>query len=364
MMVATIFFLVVSVTIIFGLVGPVVRQQKMSTQLILSRQSYFLAEAGIEDVVFRLKSGTTVGTSEVLTLNGSSATTVTTDTSDGKEVTASGIVQAMTRKIKTNLILGEGVAFHYGIQVGNGGFVLSNNAGVNGNVYSNGSITGQNGSFITGDALAVGTITGVNVSGDTETGVEPTVFPITNEQITNWKSEAEAGGTVSDQVLSGTTNTLGPKKISGNLTVDNNGRLNVTGTLWVTGNVVLANNAEIRLSSSYGSGDGVIVVDGTTTLSNGAIMEGSGTTGSYIMLLTTSNSSSAVVLSNNAGGVIVYAPNGTIQISNNASLNQLTAQTVSLSNNAVIDYEQGLMDAGFTNGPSGGYDVTSWKEVQ
>src|SRR3989344_3588675 len=83
MMVATMFFLVVSITIIFGLVGPIVRQQKIASQSLLSRQSYFLAEAGVEDVVYRLDTGLTVGTTEVLSLNGSSATTVTTDTADG-----------------------------------------------------------------------------------------------------------------------------------------------------------------------------------------------------------------------------------------------------------------------------------------
>lgn len=364
MMIATIFFLVISITIVFGLVGPIARQQKMSYQALTSRQSYFLAEAGMEDVVFRLKNGTSVSSTEVLSLGGSSATTVTTDTGEGKTVVATGVVKQLLRKVESDLILGEGVAFHYGIQIGTGGFVLSNNAGVNGNVYSNGSISGQNGSFITGDALAIGSVVGVDVGGDTETGVESADFPITDQQIADWKSEAEAGGVVSSQTISDTTSALGPKKISGNLNLDNGARLTVTGTLWITGNLVLNNNSQIILSGSYGSGDGVIVVDGTSTFSNGASMEGSGTTGSYLMLLTTSASGNAISLSNNAGGVILYAPNGTIQISNNASLTQLVAKTVSLSNNAIIDYEQGIINAGFTNGPGGGYSVVSWKEVQ
>src|SRR3989344_5547473 len=86
MMVATILFLVVSITIIFGLVGPILKQQKITSQLVLSRQSYFLAEAGLEDVIFRLKAGQPVEASEVLSLNGSTVTTVTTDVSGGKEV--------------------------------------------------------------------------------------------------------------------------------------------------------------------------------------------------------------------------------------------------------------------------------------
>src|SRR3989344_8334552 len=170
MIIATIFFLVISTTIIFGLVGPITRQQKIVSQSFLSRQSYFLAEAGVEDVIFRLDNGMSVDMTEILSLNGSSVTTVTTDTGEGKEIIAEGSVSELVRKVKANLVLGEGVAFRYGIQVGQGGFQLSNNAGVNGNIYSNGNIVGSNGSFITGDAFAVGTVSGVSVSGQTQTG--------------------------------------------------------------------------------------------------------------------------------------------------------------------------------------------------
>ena len=45
MIIATIFFLVISTTIILGLVGPITRQQKIVSQSFLSRQSYFLAES-------------------------------------------------------------------------------------------------------------------------------------------------------------------------------------------------------------------------------------------------------------------------------------------------------------------------------
>lgn len=364
MMVATMFFLVVSITIIFGLVGPIVRQQKIVSQLMFSRQSYFLAEAGVEDVVYRLREGETVGTTEILSLAGSSATTVTTDTSEGKTVTATGDVKETVRKVETELLLGTGAAFHYGIQVGTGGINLSNNAGVNGNVYSNSNITGSNGSFITGDALAVGSVTGVDVSGQTQTGVSSQSFPIADAQITEWKDEVAVGGTVGGQTLSGTNNVLGPKKIQGNLTLSNNSKLRVTGTLWITGNLTLNNGAELELDSGYGTEDGLIIVDGVSTLSNGAVFEGSGTSGSYIMLLSTNSTGSAIVLSNNAGAVILYAANGTVELSNGAAVKQITAKTIELSNNATITYEQGLINAAFTSGPSGGYEISTWKEVE
>jgi hypothetical protein len=397
MMVATVLFLAISLTIIFGLVGPTVKQQKLTTQMFLSRQSYFLAEAGVEDVVYRLNTGLAVDATEVLNLNGSSATTVTTDTAEGREVNATGDVNDLVRKIRTELIMGEGVAFFYGIHIGAGGFSLSNNAGVNGNIYSNSTVSGVNGSFVTGGVSAVTSISGVTIgTGATGDANAPTVtnstvrgtlycksgsgnnkacntygtnpvalpLPITDEQITEWKNEAALGGTIGSQTLSGTTNTLGPVKINGNLTLSNNAKLTLTGSVWVTGSVVLSNGAEVVLHSSYGELDGMMIVDGTSTLSNSSTFSGSGNSESYIMLLSTNTTESAIVLSNNAGAVILYAPYGTVQVSNNAGLNQVTAKTVSLQNNAVIDYEQGMVDASFVSGPSGGYEILDWEEVE
>src|SRR3989344_8175205 len=100
MMVATILFLVVSITIIFGLTGPILRQQKIASNLILSRQSYFLAEAGIEDVVYRLKTGQPVSATEVLSFSESTATTATTDTVEGKQIVAIGTTRNVVRKVE------------------------------------------------------------------------------------------------------------------------------------------------------------------------------------------------------------------------------------------------------------------------
>lgn len=366
MMVATMFFLAVSITIIFGMVGPIVREQKIVSKLLISSQSYFLAEAGLEDVVYRLGTGKTVGSTEVLSLGGNTATTITTDTAEGKEVVATGDVLRSIRKVKADVVLGTGATFHYGVQIGTGGFVLNNNAGIEGNVYSNSSITGSNGSFVTGDAFAVGNITNVDVGGQKKTGVEPQAFPIAESDIANWKDEAALGGTfVGNKTLSGITNVLGPLKIQGNLTLDIGAKLTMTGTIWVTGNLTLSNNSTIALSSGYGTGDGLLVIDGNSDLSNGSTLSGSGTTGSNIMLLSTNTSGDAVSLSNNSsGGLMIYAPNGTVALSNNAEIRQVSAKTLSLANNVVLEYEQGVINVNFTSGPGGGYDIDSWKEVE
>lgn len=408
MIIATIFFLVVSLTIIFGLTGPLVRETRSISDLQASRSSYFLSESGIEDVVYRLKNGLDVsGGSEILTLNGQTATTEIIDENGGKTIKTTGDWNDHIRKVQTRLIPGIGVAFNYGVQTGAGGFTLNNNSGVNGNVYSNGNITGAPGAYITGSAFAAGTLIhrvtiGSGVIGDawaqnvtnstvrgklfcqTGTGnnkpcdtskANPAVeeYPISDENINTWKDEALAGGVFNGtKTIYDTTESLGPLKINGNLVVENNATLTITGTLWVTGNITLSNNVVVKLVSTYGSASGVILSDGKISVSNNAIFEGSGTTGSSIMILTTSDcptggscgGSPAINVSNNAGTVILNAQNGTISFSNNAGAKAATAKTIALQNNAVITYDSGLINTNFASGPGGGWDIRSWKEIE
>ncbi|MBI3305821.1 hypothetical protein HYZ82_01655 [Candidatus Nomurabacteria bacterium] len=365
MLISVIFFLFISLAIISGLAIPSIRDFRSANMNLNSKQSYFLAESGSEDAIYRIKNGMAIGTNETITLDLNEATTTITDVDTStKQIISLGDVSSYERKTNITLSAGVGISFHYGIQVGQGGFQLSNNAGVNGNVYSNSDISGSNGSFITGDAFAVGTVSGVNVGGQTQTGVSSEDFPISDDQITTWKDEAAAEGTIGSQTLSGTGNFLGPKKIQGNLTLSNSAELTVNGTLWITGNLTLSNNSIVRLAPQYGSGDSIIIVDGVSTLSNGSDFYGSGAAESYVILLSTSSSGSAVVLSNNATAVILYAPNGTIQLGNSAQVKQITARTISLSNNAIINYEQGLISAAFSSGPSGGWVIDSWGESE
>ncbi len=188
-------------------------------------------------------------------------------------------------------------------------------------------------------------------------------MPISDANIQDWKDDAALGGTHSgNYTLNSSTGSLGPKKITGNLTVTNNASLTINGTLWVVGNLDVSNNASVRLASGYSSSEGVIIVDGTVNLGNNASFVGSGTSGSYVMVLTTSNSTSAITVGNNAGAVILYASNGTINVSNNAGAKSITGYNINLSNNAVITYDSGLANSNFSSGPGGSWNATSWKE--
>jgi len=190
-------------------------------------------------------------------------------------------------------------------------------------------------------------------------------MPVSDQNIEDWKEAAEAGGTYSGTyTVNGTTASFGPKKITGDLAVTNGATLTVTGTLWVQGNINISNNATVRLSSGYGAASGVIVTDGTISISNNVTFSGSGTTGSYLLALSTSSSTDAISVGNNAGTVILYAANGTVNVSNNAGAREINGYKINLSNNAIINYESGLTNLNFVNGPSGGLTIQSWKETQ
>ncbi|MBI5139529.1 hypothetical protein HZA26_02895 [Candidatus Nomurabacteria bacterium] len=190
-------------------------------------------------------------------------------------------------------------------------------------------------------------------------------MPISDQNILDWKAEAELGGVHTGTYnLNSSSSSLGPKKITGDFNISNNADLTVTGTLWVQGNMNVSNNATVRLSSSYGTSEGVIVVDGNINISNNAVFSGSGSTGSYLMALSTSTSTSAITLANNGGSVILYAANGTVNLSNNGSAKALNGKFIHLSNNVNIIYDSGLANVNFVNGPSGGWSVKGWKEVR
>ncbi len=190
-------------------------------------------------------------------------------------------------------------------------------------------------------------------------------FPISESNMDEWKNEGLAGGVHTGNYSVGWAGaTLGPKKIVGNLDVSGGGTLTITGTLWVTGSVTLSGGGKIKMATGYGANDGIIISEGPLTVSGGGLATGSGTTGSYIMMITTNNTSSAASISGGAGAVIVYAPYGTINISGGASLKEATGYAVNISGGSTLTYESGLADLNFSTGPSGSWEIQSWKEAE
>ena len=420
----------------FNYFGSAVQSQRHA---VASAQAIALAEAGIDTAVYELnQNGGYLGESETALGNGTFSVSIANIDADTKRLTATGFVPNSARATATKVIQAtvsinsSAVAFHYGIQIGQGGFDMSNSAKVIGNAYASGNIIGTNSARIEGTAIVsgpAGIIEGMDIDGNswshtirgnstvggnathsvlqnttvagavaadsisncsiggaatydtrsscTVTGAvttpNPNEFvpaevlplPISEEQIDLWEAEAEAGGVLAgDQIYDTGTLTLGPKKINGNLLLSNIAELVITGTLWVTGDIRLSNNVIVRLDPSYGDSSGVIIagVDesesaGYIEISNSAQALGSGAAGSYIMLLSQKEgtASNAIRTSNSSQAAILYAGEGQVEVGNSAALKEITAYKLRITNNAIVTYESGLQNAGFSNGPGGSW---------
>ncbi len=204
------------------------------------------------------------------------------------------------------------------------------------------------------------TVNGMSYPGSVDPVLES--MPISETTINNWKVQAEEGGVITgDYSLdAGAIGTLGPKKITGNLTVSNSGDLTLSGPVFVTGNINIFNNAKVRLSASLGEYSAVMMTDGIINVSNGCVFYGHAN--SYILVLST-KSGPAINIANNSDTALFYAANGTIEVSNNAVLKELTAYQVHLNNGAQVIYESGLASVLFSSGASGSWKITSWSET-
>ena len=428
MLITVIFFLFISLAIIAGLVSPSVREFKIANVNLNSKQSYFLAESGAEDALYRTLKNITISPSETLTLNNNSATTTITTAplTNDKQIVSLGDVGGLQRKTSVTLKAGAGIGFNYGVQSGDGGFTLSGGSKITGNVYSNGNIQASSGVQITGTAIAAGAtsyigdgvgspymgtvvigsagvgdawaykVLGGNVAGhlycqlpatfpagnqnnkacDTSKGIPPTQpMPFTDDDITAWKSAGAAGGTIT-----GATNCHGGYS-GGNCTVDYtgatfgpgkiNGNLTVNGggTLTLTGTVWVVGTVTV-------TGGGKIklpanyalnsetIISDSLVTINGGGSLGSGNPNSYLFIVSTSNSSSAISVTGGAGAIAVDAQNGTVALSGAASLNAAVGKTITVTGGTNLTYQQGLASPSFQSGPSGGWAIGSWGETQ
>jgi hypothetical protein len=350
MITAVIFFLIISLTVIFGIANPLIKQVRGGVERFQSSKSYFLAEAAAEDVLYRLNTGRPYTSSQILTLNGESATAVTTNTPTGKMIAVNSSINNDVRKLRINAILGTGISFHYGVQAGQGGFILSNSSTITGNVHSSGPVIGTTGNWVYGDVVSAGPngrVYGIHATGTvfshsigdasqqtlidrnayyyqtfTNTTVSGTKFPnssdqptaelpISDAQIAEWEGDALAGGVLtsaecdsytesSNTCTFNTTRTIGPKKIPFNVLVkSSSGVLTVAGPLWITGNFTTQTGPTIRMSPDLGSQNVAVIADNPANTAGSGIIEigqttifqGSGAPGSFVFMISQNNSS-------------------------------------------------------------------------
>lgn len=438
-----------SVAAALGFSALVVSRAQVARQSVVAERAFFVAEAGLEDAVHRLRNLMQISSSYVFSV-GSDGTASVSVVGLGslRTITSLGTVGSVSRRVQATVRLSSesNVPFNYGVQVGEGGVRMENNSDIFGSVYSNGSIvrvTGGQPQDITGDAfvasgtienIAVGgnayapTIDGGTVDGNAEASIilddvavggsvsantirdctiggnadyntegppkcvvggirttpnpsppsapEALDLPITQAQIDAWKNEAQGGGVIfGDVLLDGTSSTLGPVKITGNLTLNNNAVLTMAGTVWVEGNVLLDNGSLARLDPAYEAFSGVLVNDGWIQIDNGGQLRGSGDPASHFMILTTiactgvpapgcGANNAAINIKNNVIGAIFYAQEGLIRVGNNVAVTELVGWGIYMNNNASLTYDIGLADARFSSGPSVGWEILTWREIE
>lgn len=325
-----------------------------------SRTAGYFAEAGI-DKAFQAYTADPNYAGETFNLAGQPVTTTveTGATANEKYLVATTTVDNVMRRYRMKLIAsstGVAVAFNYAMQAGTNGFVVGNNSTINGSVYSNGNIVGGSNSRIVGNATAVGTITNMTVTGTKKTGASPQPLPPFDANF--WKTKAQEGGTINGNHTAANGSTLGPVYITGNLIFGNNANITINGPVYVKGSIQFGNNPILTANDDLGQQGSMVITEQALQLGNNITTNNNGQ-GGYLLLVTTSTS--GIQIGNNATAIKgpLYAPNGTLQIGNNARAVAFTAKLIQTGNNTVIDFDEGLADASFSTGPTGGWAIES-----
>ncbi|HEY9583340.1 MAG TPA: hypothetical protein VJI66_00025 [Candidatus Paceibacterota bacterium] len=411
----TLFFIAISLIITLGVAQPLSSHINAGRAFESSNKSFLEAHSVMEEAYYRLIKSMNIGSSQTITFASSSALVTVENTATGKKVTVTSDEKGFERKIQLDLALGTGISFHYGMQSGQGGFLLENSSSITGNVFSNGPIIGSGGNFIRGDAVSTGPfgfITGIHATGtvyahnisnvdidkdayyvtitnSTVVGtqypnspdLEDVDMPISDAQISEWESDAAAGGSVTcsgGKYVIGDSVNIGPKKIPCDLQIKGSDIVvTLDGPVWVTGDISIENGTSIRLSSSLGVQSLAMIADdpgdtagsGIISVTQGAGFAGSGTAGSFIFLISQNNSAEtggtveAIDLGQHSNSLIVYARHGLIHLGQTVNVKEATAYKIRLTQSATATYDSGLPSTLFSSGPSGGYSIVSWSEI-
>lgn len=412
LMTATLFLMVITLMIVLGVSSSIARDVNAVYLGGHKRAALLFGEGALEDVIYRTRMGVSVDSTETVGLGGSSATVDTVVVGAGElELTVRGADGRSVQWSRAKLVTGAGVSFAFGVQVGNGGFVLQNSSSVLGNVYANGPVTGS-GNMIYGNVVSAGiagtiddvhatgsayahniedsivdkdayyqTISGTTVGGVSYPGSSdqpPASYPIPDSMLDNWEAIAESGGTYGGscpyKITSATT--IGPIKIPCDLEISNNGyTVTLNGHVWVEGDIKIMNSVTLQVAPALGAQSVAIIAHEPANMENGGKIElrnsttyaGSGIGNSFVLFVSRNTSASvggsgkAIELQNSASGdLLLFAPYGEIEIQNNTDLKEVTAYRIRLRNSAQVLYDTGLASLLFDSGPGGGYTIQNW----
>ena len=132
----TILVLVAMTSLAISITVLTIAEHKISRNIVKSNQSYYVAEAGIEDSIYRIIKGKNYEEANTLSVGEGTATIDISTEGDSKVIKSSGEVSQRIKRLKTLLVIDtEIISFHYGVQVDRGGLQIQPNARVIGNVY-------------------------------------------------------------------------------------------------------------------------------------------------------------------------------------------------------------------------------------
>jgi hypothetical protein len=414
-LIAVIFFVFISLSMTLILSAPALSHLKSSQFLYDSLEAFVAAESGAEEITYRFMNGINVdGTEEVSTGRGKA--TVTSVQGEPIQIVSKGEVKdSIVRKVAINLDLGVGINFPYAVQVGNGGLILEQSSSVQGNVFSNGDVLGTS-NDISGSVIVSGDggiLSGINVGnsahafriedseiqedalykeisnttvmGDMFPDSEPAEerdFPISYEVIDAWKEKAVDGGEINCTGVHviDADQSLGPVHITCGLEIRGNPTITLGGHVWAEGDIILENSPVIEVDSSLGDKSVVFIADdpsdrensSTLDLGNNPAFQGAdGSSRSFIFMISLNESAelggTIPAVENGqlaTGDVFVYAPRGEALLVNNIDITGLTAYRIRARNASIINYQDGLTDTLFSTGPSAGYRVFYWQEIE
>lgn len=417
----TLLFVSIILVLLLGVINPVISNYSSARAAMSSKQAFLAGDSALEEAVYRLNNNKNLGASQTVGLSSGTSTIIVTTIPTGKQITVNASSTNYQKNLKIDMNLGDGIAFHYGIQSGMGGFSLSNSSSITGNVFSSGSIVGS-GNTIRGEVISSGPnglIDGIIATGTayantirnstiekdayyvtkTNTTVNGTSYPnspdqtpadlpISDQQINTWETQAFAGGILlssecdsysssSNTCTISTSKVLGPKKIPFNVLIkSSSGVLTVAGPLWITGNLTTQTGPTIRMDSALGSSNVAIIADnpadttgsGLIDIGQSTVFQGSGSPNSFVFIISQNNSAEtggsnvAITMSQGASALVTYASHGLITLSQSVSVKEATGYKIALSQSANVTYDTGLPNVLFSAGPGGGYTQTNWTE--
>lgn len=406
-------FMGIFLTVFAGFINYVTLYARSEHVAIADAQALALAEAGIEKAVYELnQSGGYAGETNTALGTGTFTTTMVNIDANTKRITSTAYVPnstapKATRVVKATVVIDASVvSFQFGVQAGDGGVRLENNASIRGNLYSTGPVIGQNSNIVRGDVISAGPTGLIDAVYATSSGYAHTIrnstidknayyqsisnttvggtsypgspdqatssLPITDAQIAEWENAAVAGGTISSPCPYeiSTSRTIGPTKINCDLKITGSPTVTLAGPIWVKGNITISNSPTIKVAASLGGSSVSVIADNpadqinssSIELQNSALFEGSGSPGSYVLFVSQNKSAEqggdeeAIDVKNTvSGALLVYAGHGDISLENNINLKEVTAWRITVKNSAEVVYESGLANALFSSGPGGSW---------